>query len=50
MKKDSRVDSFHDQIAPLRIEEVKTEEAHKEEVGSSDNIPNIGLPLSSLLY
>lgn len=50
MRKDRGVDSFHDQIASLRIEEVKTEETHKEEEGSSDNIPSIGLPLFSLLY
>lgn len=39
MRKDRRVDSSHDQIVPLRIEEVKTEETQKEEEGSSDNIP-----------
>lgn len=49
MRKDRGVDSFHDQIASLRIEEVKTEETHEEEE-SSDNIPSIGLPLFSLLY
>lgn len=31
MRKDSGVDSFHDQIEPLRVEGVKTEEAPREE-------------------
>lgn len=39
MRKDSGVDSFHDQIEPLRVEGVKTEEAPREEGGPVTTSP-----------